>query len=515
MIFSISFIIVFFSVFKVQQLLSKHAASISALQGQTSAASSSLLAVSSIEASAAAALMVEQSRAVRTETSIQQAVLSSVLQITSLSSGIASEQSRALSQESSILQSSILTAASIAVVTTSGEQSRAMRAEASISITGASQLAQLQQVQQLQSNQAASTSALQGQASAASSSLLAVSSIGASTAVALMVEQSRAVRTETSIQQATVLQVTQLSAALTGEQSRAILQEASIAQSASLIAVTEQSRAMRTEASLSQSGAMQFSQLQAQISAGVTSSLLFNSSLQSEIARAGRVEASLAAASSSQSALSTSCKAILAKMGTAQSGTYFIAVGGQTFPVMCDMVTDGGGWTILMVASAGNAVPDTSQTVLDPNAAASYRYMAPAPMAALLAAGGRVRAWSMIDAGLYLECSASLPGTSYTTWEAMGTPCVQRVLLKAGGYATVTLPGNGGSGFQYQSSYNAINPANPISGNSVFTKEHTNQYSYGWSVPGWTTAGESNPTYQYYYGTWTTAYAHRMIYAIR
>lgn len=42
-----------------------------------------------------------------------------------------------------------------------------------------------------------------------------------------------------------------------------------------------------------------------------------------------------------------SCLAVRAKAPSAPSGVYSLALGGQTYPVYCDMTTDGGGWALI------------------------------------------------------------------------------------------------------------------------------------------------------------------------
>ena len=120
-----------------------------------------------------------------------------------------------------------------------------------------------------------------------------------------------------------------------------------------------------------------------------------------------------------------------------------------------------------------------------------------------------VRAWGVHNTNLWLECTLDSAGSDHKTWVAT-SDCVQQLKTLDGG--PVILPALGG--FVHIGSYDAINPINALTDNSVFTKVNTDAYQGKWCVPGLTQNYQTNQ-YTGYYGEWTSAYSHRMIYALR
>jgi len=211
------------------------------------------------------------------------------------------------------------------------------------------------------------------------------------------------------------------------------------------------------------------------------------------------------------------CKQVLALNSTAPSGTYKVdpdGPGGKSpFSVYCDNVTAGGGWTVFMFVSAPLKSANTTLSVIDPTKLKGYYYMTHARFTALAKAGMKVRAWGIHNPQLYLECGFESAGANYKSWKAT-LSCQQRIGLVAGGYKLLPSP-SGSKGFVYHSAYDAINPGNVITANSVFTKIHNNAYSTGWDMPGtpgdnWVSGG-----YKWYYGDWVTSATYAMIYALR
>ena len=212
-----------------------------------------------------------------------------------------------------------------------------------------------------------------------------------------------------------------------------------------------------------------------------------------------------------------SCSEILNAGASRGDGVYWIDPDGpqgiQAFPVYCDMTTAGGGWAVFMVASTDVAQPNTTATIIDPDAPGHYSYMSHAEFAAVAQVGDQVRAWSPEDTSLWMECDFEFPGTNYKNWQA-NVNCEQRVALVAGGYQTMTL-GSVGNGFIHRSEYDAINPANVIIDHSVFTKANQPGCCASdppkWAVPG----PRVNGAVTRFYGTWVNDYDRRLIYAIR
>ena len=211
------------------------------------------------------------------------------------------------------------------------------------------------------------------------------------------------------------------------------------------------------------------------------------------------------------------CKAVLAQNSAATSGTYKVdpdGPGGDApFNVYCDQKTAGGGWTLFMFVDQALSKPTTTNTAVDPTSLKGYHYMPQANFTALAKKGMVVRAWGIHNPELYYECGFQSAGTSYKNWKAE-LSCKQRVGLVAGGYKLLNVPATI-RGFAHHTAYDSINPGNPLTSNSVFTKIHTSHYATGWDMPGtpgdtWVSSG-----YKWYYGDWVTQAKYAMIYALR
>jgi len=174
--------------------------------------------------------------------------------------------------------------------------------------------------------------------------------------------------------------------------------------------------------------------------------------------------------------------------------------GQAPFEVYCvvGLTGDSGAWAVVMVASAGTSTADTSSTVLDPDASATYSYMTIANFKSLVQIGTKMRAYGVSTPELYMECTADAAdmNEAWTTdknWQisdscTISTSCTQ----------SYTAPNRG---FVYASGYDTINPS---CGNSVFTKENAGTYSNGWH------RSHSDDG-----GGWTSTYADRMVYIVK
>jgi hypothetical protein len=121
--------------------------------------------------------------------------------------------------------------------------------------------------------------------------------------------------------------------------------------------------------------------------------------------------------------------------------------------------------------------------------------------------GDRVRAWNANAPDLWMECDFQSAGSDYQSWQASDN-CIQK-MTDTNGNPVELNHSNKGNGFEYRSSYNAINPSNFITNNSVFTKRNNgNTWTYIDNLV-------NHLHYDYFYGEWTTDYNKALIYAIR
>ena len=202
----------------------------------------------------------------------------------------------------------------------------------------------------------------------------------------------------------------------------------------------------------------------------------------------------------------------------ADSGIFFIDPGAGagigSFPVWCDMVTDGGGWTIFMAASEPDLTP-TIKTDIDPDVP-GYFYMPSEHFETLAEPGMRVRAWAVEKPELFLECDFDVTGDTFKQWKA-GTNCIQQMRAKADdSLVTIVFDGTG-RGFLYSGFWDSIAPEDPIVGSEKVVFLKPNGFDGKWTVPGWDPSVEQGliSDYKDFAGAWTSDHDRRMVYAIR
>ena len=180
-------------------------------------------------------------------------------------------------------------------------------------------------------------------------------------------------------------------------------------------------------------------------------------------------------------------------------------------------------WIVLMKANGTQgavATPTTDNSVVDPNQV-GYQYMKESTFKRFKSSGKhiRVRAWNSDTPELYMECTLDKHNGNrpeyYNNWKAT-TDCIQTVKkLNTGEMISLPLPDPYldapiGSGFTYTSTYNSINPRNAVTGNSIFTKSHTNGK---WTTQPYGQHAQSN--IDGHYGVFGTEQEGALIYAIQ
>ena len=383
---------------------------IAALNASSSQSMASILstenAIAGTQTSLASALASEISRVTSTDSTLIYSEMSRVMPVeASIASSVGQEVSRAASAEASLSQAgaSVLSNLDSEIQRASGtesslalsvryeavraeglenslslslalEKSRALFAEVSLSTQAA---AEASLASWAESSLASSVSEEKNRAVAVEASLSAsagqevIRAAGAEASLASSVaaESSRALGSESSLSTSLI---EERSRAAVVESSLALVQQNAAAQasatesSLSVSIANEMTRAMFTESSIASSVSIERSRALAAENAENARATAVETSLSSallgEKSRAVGVEASLASSVETQGALggaenpALSCSDLLSRSPQTPSGVYWIqpTSGQAPFQVLCDMTTDGGGWTMVYRVVSGS-----------------------------------------------------------------------------------------------------------------------------------------------------------------